>query len=157
MKKEFFDLIEKSDGCWNFIGKNKNRKGYGSFCVNGKAMGAHRYSYLIHRGEIKRGNYILHRCDNPSCVNPNHLFQGTQRDNIRDMIEKRRGVFQKNGGGESHPLHKLTYAQILQIKGMRSLNLNQKIIAGMFGVHQCNISRILSDKRWQKYEPLESR
>ena len=59
---------------------------------------------------------ICHRCDVRSCVNPDHLFLGTASDNTQDMIKKKRGVFQKNDGGESHPLHKLNLSDVKQIK-----------------------------------------
>ena len=92
--KRFWDRVDKTDGCWNWMGV-KNKKGYGSFgCIKGINL-AHRASWFIHNGEIpkdKDNNYcgtklVLHECDNPSCVNPDHLFLGTDVDNGRDKAE----------------------------------------------------------------------
>ena len=82
------------NGCWVWK-RNKNKHGYGM--VSNKEMGtnyAHRLSYEYHNGLIKDGMYCLHTCDNPACINPEHLFLGTQADNMRDMVVKGR----KRGG-----------------------------------------------------------
>ena len=65
-------------------------RGYGSFGVNGKTTAAHRYSYQIHTGQIPKGFVICHTCDTPSCVNPDHLWAGTQSENMKDMFNKNR-------------------------------------------------------------------
>lgn len=82
-------------GCWIWLGK-WNSDGYGEITSNGRYFGtAHAYFYRAYIGEIPRGATICHRCDTPSCVNPSHLFVGTQADNMRDMAAKGRGVWQK--------------------------------------------------------------
>jgi hypothetical protein len=78
-------------GCWEWTGA-LNNKGYGKLCVNGKQIFAHRASYALHVGPIPPGSVICHLCDNPRCVNPDHLFAGTMLDNTRDMIAKGRAV-----------------------------------------------------------------
>lgn len=86
----FFSNIKKTGGCWLWTGC-KNRLGYGDFWVGrGKHMNAPRVSWMFHYGEILDNMDVLHRCDNPPCVNPEHLFLGTQEDNMRDCFLKGR-------------------------------------------------------------------
>jgi hypothetical protein len=84
--------IRPGDVCWRWLGK-KNPKGYGYFGVGGQGAGtqlAHRVAYRLFRGRIPKGLWVLHRCDNPSCVNPSHLFLGTAKDNMQDAKAKGR-------------------------------------------------------------------
>lgn len=76
-------------GCYLFTGASSNY-GYGQFRKNDKLIAAHRYTYELANGKIKHGQYILHKCDTPACCNPTHLFMGTQKENIHDMIKKGR-------------------------------------------------------------------
>lgn len=84
-------------GCWEWYGA-LNNYGYGSIRVNKIRVGAHRASYEVFVGPIPKGLQVLHKCDNPSCVNPSHLFLGTQADNVYDMVSKGRNI-----QGETHP------------------------------------------------------
>lgn len=86
---KFHTKYVKTSTCWNWIA-GKSDKGYGSFCYNNKNYPAHRASWTIHYGRIPDGLLVCHKCDNPQCVNPNHLFLGTHRDNARDMVRKDR-------------------------------------------------------------------
>lgn len=78
------------DGCWVWTAALRDGYPYGVFCFDGKTYRAHRFSYLLYRGEIPEGQHVCHSCDNPTCVNPHHLFLGTQSDNIQDCLEKGR-------------------------------------------------------------------
>jgi hypothetical protein len=95
--KRFTDKVEMDpDGCWLWLAA-KLPTGYGRFSAGKNDwVYAHRYSYEIAHGPIQSGHEICHKCDNPSCVNPAHLFAGTRRDNIRDMVKKGRGHWQRN-------------------------------------------------------------
>lgn len=95
IEQRFWAKVKKTDTCWLWTGAKRN-KGYGAFTYteNGKLVQdrAHRYSYRLHISPIPLGMFVLHRCDTPACVNPDHLFLGTNEDNIRDMLAKGRHI-----------------------------------------------------------------
>jgi len=84
----FNDKVNKTDTCW--LWKASKNKRYGNFSFNGKQIGAHRFSYQHFNGELIKGLVVMHTCDNPSCVNPSHLVQGTYKQNVMDMVIKGR-------------------------------------------------------------------
>ncbi len=92
LRKRFTDKVRKTPTCWVWLG-NKNPSGYGMFHVNEfkTDIGAHRVSFMMFKGAISEGMDVLHSCDNPACVNPDHLWLGTNEQNVEDSLRKGRG------------------------------------------------------------------
>lgn len=89
LEKRFMSKINRTNGCWIWTA-SRNAEGYGTFYLDGKKLLAHRFSYEYFMDEIPQGFEICHQCDNPSCVNPAHLFLGTHKDNMVDCSTKGR-------------------------------------------------------------------
>jgi len=143
-KEKFYSNVQKTDSCWVYS-KSIEGSGYGYICVNGKTIGAHRFSYLIHYGKIPHKMFVCHSCDNPSCVNPKHLFLGSHKDNMQDMVKKNRGSLKK---GAHRPIAKLTETEVKEIFNL-SGDLSQRELAKKFSVSQGLISNILNHKSWK--------
>jgi len=127
---EFFD-------CWEWTG-SKNRCGYGVLRLNRKTVLAHRLMYEIYYGEIPEGMMVLHECDNPSCVNPDHLKLGTQKDNMKDAYNK--------GRGQS----KLTCEDVIAIRILCQCGYPRRLIAKMYHITSNHITRITTRKQWRE-------
>lgn len=91
----FWKHVAKTEGCWEWTGST-SKKGYGKLNIGGVTKAAHRFSYEIANGPIPEKLFVLHRCDNPPCVRPDHLFTGTNEDNVKDMMKKGRHHAQRN-------------------------------------------------------------
>lgn len=136
--ERFMFYVEKTDTCW--LWKGSKQRVYGMIWSNGKNVLAHRYSYLAHVGEIPDGMFVCHRCDNPLCVNPDHLFVGEAADNTRDMMNKGRGFWPH---GDDHHLSKITDADVIEIASLKG-KVSQKAIAKKYGIDPSHVSRIMS-------------
>lgn len=89
-------IINQDSGCWEFQ-RSLNRAGYGCIKYKGKRYGAHRLSWILTNGEIESNKiFVCHKCDNPKCINPDHLFLGTNKDNMQDCLKKGRMVIHLN-------------------------------------------------------------
>lgn len=139
----FWQKVEKTEGCWNWKGA-KHVKGYGAFRYNNRMGRAHRASYEMFCGPIPDGMLVLHKCDNPSCVNPDHLFLGTNSDNMADKVAKGREAH-VGVKGVAHPRAKLTEEQVTAI---RVLSAPITHIAAAYGVSPTTIHDIRTRKRW---------
>lgn|SRR3954467_3819308 len=120
-------------------------KGYGQIKLPKmrKQIYAHRLSYLIHKGEIPKRIQVCHSCDNPTCVNPEHLFLGTAKDNQQDMKAKGRSLY-----GERNGASKLTERDVAEIRAMYAAGTRQIKIALAYGITQFSVSRIVRRQRW---------
>jgi hypothetical protein len=133
-------VIDPLTNCWNW-NASLARGGYGALSIKGKTTKAHRFSYTMWKGKIPEGLLVCHTCDNPPCVNPNHLFLGTNADNMRDMSLKGRGCT-----GNKNAPSSLTDALALAIKkDPRPL----KLIAAERGMHFKSIEAIKKGTTWK--------
>lgn len=146
---KFWNRFEKTEnGCWEWK-KTFNGKGYGKIKVERKDRSdkvyAHRFSYMIHKGEIPKNKIVCHSCDNRSCVNPNHLWLGTYKDNMQDASNKNR--IRK---GEESPKAKLSKEDVIHIKKMlKRFDMKQKEIAKKFNVSRGAIKEINIGNNWK--------
>ena len=129
-------------GCWVWMGTTTLR-GYGQIESFKRKHYAHRASYEAFIGPIPKGMYVCHTCDNVYCVNPAHLFLGTQKQNLEDMAKKKRSTW-----GERNPMAKLTYDQAMQIRLQKQAGASNKELAEKFNVTTSNISAIIRKERW---------
>jgi len=132
-----------SDDCWEWRGA-KNSRGYGVIGVAGKNVLAHRVSWELANGPIPEGLCVLHHCDNPSCMNPAHLFLGTNADNSNDMVAKGR-----QARGEEIRNGKFMEKDIYQVRDLLEKGWLQREVAGLFNVSRAAISHIATGAAWE--------
>ena len=166
--KRFWSKVLKTDSCWLWQGKLVGF-GYGQICVDYKRYQAHRFSYIIAHGSIPKGQQVLHRCDTPRCVNPAHLFLGTQADNVADCVAKGRHregtrthpeklLRTENGWHAAHPNQargsrspnaKLTEENVLEIRRRLADGESQTDLGREFKVNRSGISAICRRVTWR--------
>lgn len=142
------NYIDKTGDCWLWTIGTFNY-GYGRLSIQkGKQVRAHRFIYEMVFGKIPDGLNVLHKCDNPRCVKPKHLYLGTQKDNVADMMNRKRGGYKKFCG-ESHHNSKLRRKDINEIKSLwEKGGLLQREIAEKFNISQQVVSKIVNNKAW---------
>ena len=141
-EKRFWAQVDKLGNCWRWTG-TLNNKGYGVFYAKvgrTKFWKAHAYSWYLHNGINLGSLFILHTCDNPWCVNPDHLWRGTNQDNMEDKIAKDR-----HNKGITHGRAKLTEDDVYAIRESDETN---EVLGAKYGVHPAHISNIQTGKAW---------
>lgn len=142
-------IPEPNSGCWIWIGAVFDDRGYGAIGHQGKTLRAHRASYLLHNGEIPDGMFVCHKCDLPSCVNPDHLFLGTHSENMRDSLSKGRHRTQdyKNiEGVKGTKLNLLSAARIREIYAAGGISMKQ--LGKDFGVTASTVCLVVQNRKW---------
>jgi len=143
--QERFDskwIPEPNSGCHIWTG-HLHAEGYGRFRYKGRVCNAHRVAWELANNKSAEGFVIRHKCDNRACVNPDHLIEGSQADNIKDMYERGRN---RHRSGEEHPRAKLTAELVDKI---RNDNRLQRVIAESYGITRPQVSKIKSGKAWR--------
>jgi len=142
----FWSKVDKSEGpdaCW-VRQASADKDGYGYIRFNGKhSQKAHRVAWQITSGSIPRGMHVLHYCDNPCCVNPKHLFLGTNDDNMRDMVSKGR-----QSRGRSHCHAKLSERHVREIRRLSDKGVSHRVMAEKFSVTRACIGKAVRGETW---------
>lgn len=151
---------EPNSGCWLWDGA-VSKRGYGKIGRRSPHSGrvqmlsAHRVSLTVHGVAIGQGMNVCHRCDNPPCVNPAHLFVGTQKENIRDCVVKGRAK-RASVSGEANPNAKISAADVSAIRARLASGEKQRVIAADFGLRQTTISAIKHGSLWSSLAQPEA-
>lgn len=146
-REDFFNsLIYKNpkNGCWEWQGMKKS--GYGYFSINRKDLAVHRIMYEKHKGKIPKGINVCHFCDNPLCCNPDHLWIGSQSDNIKDMISKKRDY---KSFGINHHKCKITEEDVYIIRQKYKEGMKMKSIHRLLNIPYRTIQHICTNNTWK--------
>lgn len=142
--QSYLNKVIIGEKCWGWSASKSH--GYGIFGIIGKKQNilAHRFSYSLFKGEIPKGYFVLHKCDNPECSRPSHLFLGTQEDNMKDMKRKNRS---RSHGlrHEDHPRAKLDWDKVEKIRRSKK---ERSVLAKEYGVDYTVIYNIQKNKTW---------
>lgn len=137
------------DQCWVWKATKFTKNGYGSFTTRGRSWPAHRVVNYMTTGILPRDREVCHKCDNRGCVNPNHLFLGSSKDNATDACKKGRKAH-----GETHGRRVLSESQVLEIRSLHRDGMHsQRKIARIFNVHHRTINGIVLRKGWKHLPP----
>jgi len=148
--QRFMKFVNKTDNCWLWSGAKKGSKNYGSFSIQGKDYRAHRVSYEHFYGQFNKDLNVLHHCDNPACIRPEHLFLGTHQENMIDKVNKNR---QARNYGELSPTHKLTLYEVNEIKQLLKLPY-RGYIKNISKKYSVSVSCILDIKNGRTWKDL---
>lgn len=146
--EDFWNLVNKTDSCWLFTG-SKYSNGYGRFQYNGKRESTHRLSYRISKGKIPKGLFVCHTCDIRDCVNPDHLFLGTCKDNLQDMSKKGR-AYNGDKKGIKNGRAKVTEEIVLKMRKEYKLgNISYKKLGKKYGLGETCATYAVKGITWK--------
>lgn len=146
LKQRMMDKVEKVNGCWLFRGC-LNSWGYGQVRIQGRTLGAHKVMFELENGKIPKGKQANHTCHVCNCINPQHIYVGTQKENVRDMIEAGRSNY---AVGERIGQAKLNGKDIIKIRGLIAAGLaTKKGLARTYKVHRATIQAIVKRTTWK--------
>lgn len=135
--------IDEETGCWMWQAF-RNPKGYGMIYYDGRVWLAHRLSFTLHRHNIPGGLCACHSCDTPSCVNPDHIFLGSNADNVQDAVNKGRIPF-----GESRSNSKLTDELVMEMVSKYANGATSRELSEEYGIHEAYVPAIIRGKQWK--------
>lgn len=146
----FFSNVSSmgKDQCWQWTGI-RNSNGYGRFPYKDAHLLAHRLAYVIFYGDVPKGFCVCHKCDNRLCVNPYHLWLGTQAENLQDAARKGR-MYQPNTRAEKNGNTCLTWEKVRTIRKMKKAGTKNYHLAGLFGVSASTIGNIVKQETWKE-------
>ena len=146
--QRFWRKVKKQspNECWLWIGAI-GQTGYGNFGVNHRTVNAHRVAWILSHGDIPFGLQVLHHCDNRACVNPNHLFLGTQKVNVQDCVAKLR---LRPAAGERHPRAVMSASTVALVRKSKARRAE---LAKQFGVSLQCIDKIINRHTWKHVLP----
>ena len=141
-----------SSGCWDWTGANGNN--YGMFRYDGVLCRAHRVSYMMHKGTIPKGKFVLHKCNNKRCVNPDHLYAGNAQDNVNDsLVAGTHCSINPSGNrwqsGENHTGSKLMNEDVVCIKKMLRDKIKKSLICYIYEIGKSTLQNIACEKTWK--------
>lgn len=140
-------IFEPNTGCWIWSGSLTACGGYGQISVNGRPKRAHRVTYELYKGAIKNDLLVCHHCDNPACVNPDHLFLGTYQQNTNDMVKKGRTKTNPRFGSHNGN-SKLNESVVIEIRRIARSGISYKTIGEMFSISPATINQVVNYKTW---------
>lgn len=158
IRERFWSKVDKSGDCWLWTGARLGN-GYGRLTDHGRLRLAHRIAYELTKGAIPSGMIVCHRCDNPSCVRPDHLFLGTYADNSQDMVQKGRALV-----GDRNPAHRnpenqargehngnalLTFEQVQEVRNLKAQGMINREIAARLGISKSTVGQIVRGETWR--------
>lgn len=141
----FWEKVNKDGDCWIWTAATRS-SGYGCFKVAGRLISAHRFSFVLHFGEVPVGQVVCHKCDNRLCVRPEHVFAGTPKGNVVDMDAKGRRGFLK---GAELPNAKLSDEKVEEVFRLRRAGKSHVEIASLEGVSRRQIEKVLNGRAWR--------
>lgn len=154
---DFWSYVKKDGhpkGCWEWQKSCLKSGGYGQFNLNGDMWRTHVLSYVLTRGDIPDGIWICHECDNPKCVNPDHLFPGTPQDDMTDMIKKGRA---RHSHGEDRPMAIHTNEEVANLKALLLEGVMSRArLARMFNFDRSSVTKIAKGILWPHIPPARS-